>query len=97
MCHVGNVDNLLAGINNDTDLHVTRICGRDKPIFEGVQARISCLPFERRIFTKIVQNFHVHPTITRTIGREIAYFSIQHHGSYGMKDSKISEFLKPWI
>ncbi|KAH8805504.1 hypothetical protein F5884DRAFT_679762 [Xylogone sp. PMI_703] len=67
------------------------ICSRDRPIFEGVRANISDLPFERRTFTKIIQKFNVHPAITRTIGREIAYFSIQHHGGYEAKDAKISK------
>jgi hypothetical protein len=77
--------------NELTDYSVDSICSRDKPVFEGVQARISYLPFERHVFNKIIQKFHLHPTITRTIGREIAYFSIQHHGSCGAKGSKISE------
>jgi hypothetical protein len=93
VCHVGNIKPCLTMHNDVTDYLVDSICGRDKPVFEGVQARISYLPFERHTFNKITQKFNVHPTITRTIGREIAYFSIHNHGSWGMKYFKISESL----
>lgn len=58
------------------------ICTRANPVFEGIPAPAHYLPFERQVFTKIVQNFFVHPTITRTIGREVTYFSCyDHHDS----------------
>ncbi|KAN0120384.1 hypothetical protein V8E51_002592 [Hyaloscypha variabilis] len=66
------------------------LCSRDKPVFKGVPARISSLPFERHTFNTIVESLHIHPTITRTIGREVAYFSTQHHGNYGGKNSKLT-------
>lgn len=53
-------------------------------------ARISYLPFERYVFNTIIESLYIHPTITRTIGREVAYFSIQYHGNCEAKDSKIT-------
>ena len=73
-----------------TDHSFDSICSRDKPVFEGVPAPVSYLPFERQVFTKIVQNFYVHPTITRTIGREVAHFSSQHHRNCEVDGFKIS-------
>jgi hypothetical protein len=42
---------------------------------------------------EIIERFYVHPTITRTIKREVAYFSIQHQGSFWEKSFKISQSL----
>ncbi|KAE9363918.1 hypothetical protein N431DRAFT_550606 [Stipitochalara longipes BDJ] len=66
------------------------LCSRDKPVFKGVPARISSLPFERHTFNTIIESLHIHPTITRTIGREVAYFSTQQHGNYGAQNSKLT-------
>jgi hypothetical protein len=67
-----------------------RICSRAKPVFEGLLAPVSYLPFECQVFRELVKRFYIHPTITRTIGREITYFSTQYHRNCGIEGSKIS-------
>ena len=44
-----------------------------------MQPPIEYLPFDQSIFVQLVESFHIHPRITRTIGRDPCYFSIQSH------------------
>ncbi|KAK3387898.1 hypothetical protein B0H63DRAFT_559337 [Podospora didyma] len=55
------------------------LCNRAEPVFDGVQSPVRYLPFEQQVLFQLVRKFHIHPRITRTIGREICYFSAQHH------------------
>ncbi|KAK3684092.1 hypothetical protein B0T22DRAFT_269755 [Podospora appendiculata] len=58
------------------------LCGRVKPVIEGAQSPVHYLPLGQSVFVKLVQGFRLHPRITRTIGRQICYFSSQQHHRY---------------
>lgn len=60
-----------------TDSDFCSICSRAAPIFGDDPAPVSYLPFESHTFRKIVQIFCVHPTITKTIGREVTGFTYE--------------------
>ncbi|KAK0614870.1 hypothetical protein B0T17DRAFT_497941 [Bombardia bombarda] len=59
------------------------LCVMADPIFEDTQSPVRYLPFELSVFSRFVQDFSIHPRITRTIGREICYFSCQYHSGEG--------------
>lgn len=55
-----------------------------------MQLPVQYLPFEQHTFVQLVRLFHIHPRITRTIGRECCYFSVQHHEAADEEESSIS-------
>ncbi|KAK1762559.1 hypothetical protein QBC33DRAFT_551813 [Phialemonium atrogriseum] len=76
------------------------LCTRDAPVdFEGSSsapssAPVYYLPFDKHILKTIVERFHVHPTIMRTITREVPYFSIQRHGFSEWQECKITSTVR---
>ncbi|KAM7215571.1 hypothetical protein V8F06_009038 [Rhypophila decipiens] len=59
-------------------------------IWDGMQAPVQYLPFDQAIFIQLVRLFRIHPRITRTIGRESCYFSVQHQNDADEEGSMIS-------
>ncbi|TPX16392.1 uncharacterized protein E0L32_004041 [Thyridium curvatum] len=52
---------------------------RGKPTLPNISPSIYDLPFKKHIFSRIIDQFHILPTIVRTILRDVAHFSIQEH------------------
>lgn len=57
----------------------TLICPRAPEVFPGQPSLITDLPFSEDIWKYVTDKFHVHRNITRTILRNVAYFSAIRH------------------
>ncbi|KAK3322803.1 hypothetical protein B0H66DRAFT_215041 [Apodospora peruviana] len=67
-----------------------RLCDRALDVFPGQPSSVSELPFSRDTWRTITQSFRVHRTITRTILREVTYFSVLRHTPSDTKLPQIS-------
>ncbi|KAK4160818.1 hypothetical protein QBC43DRAFT_324689 [Cladorrhinum sp. PSN259] len=66
------------------------VCGRAPDVFPGEQAGITDLPLLRHQWESITSLFHVHRNITRTILRDVSYFSATRHTFNGFGIPEIS-------
>ena len=69
-------------------LNAPSLCSRASPIFEE-PAPVSYLPMELAVFKKLVAIFGIHPTIGRTIQRQVAHFEAQDIYDEELTDMKI--------
>ncbi|KAK4677669.1 hypothetical protein QC764_0047210 [Podospora pseudoanserina] len=68
----------------------TLICPRAPEVFPGQPSLITDLPFSEDIWKYVTDKFHVHRNITRTILRNVAYFSAIRHRQEDSGQFKIS-------
>ncbi|KAK0736223.1 hypothetical protein B0T21DRAFT_366539 [Apiosordaria backusii] len=66
------------------------ICPRAPEVFPGQPSLITDLPFAEEIWKHATDKFHVHRSITRTILRNVAYFSAIRHRRQGSGQFQIS-------
>ncbi|KAI9170776.1 protein kinase [Paramyrothecium foliicola] len=65
------------------------LCGRAPEVFEGQAAPISYLPFTAQLWQRIARLWHVHRITTRTLARQVAYFSAASVSSTGVVPRKL--------
>ncbi|KAK4202402.1 hypothetical protein QBC40DRAFT_44016 [Triangularia verruculosa] len=68
----------------------TIICPRAPEVFPGQSSLITDLPFAQDIWKHVTDKFHVHRNITRTILRNVAYFSAIRHQRQDLGHLEIS-------